>query len=413
LKRIVVRIEVSDTGTGIPPHEITQGKLFTPFNQTEQGRQQGGKGTGLGLALVRQIVKLSGGRLGVRSKLGHGSTFWVELPLGVGVKVVDLPDPESGLSENQSSDLEGPLSLDLLRNRSVQPTSAPNAMESLMEQGGLVELKLPYANDGSEPHVLTRTIGELSSGTQLGPPLPSPVAGTSRYERPHTPTKSSSVGSAPVAEEAKVLAQMDPSPPTSSSSGSTDLLHAPASLSPVSIDAAASCLKSPVQGTPAPSLRRGPSAVFEPPMIVLVVDDDRLTRTIMSRTLSRLGCHVSTAENGEVALEMIVGRTFRRTIGFHEGSIGSHPEQDNGCSRYDVVFLDNQMPIMSGLEVVAKLREMGRQDFVVGVTGNALVKDQREYFDAGVDHILTKPVFEPSLVHILMIADERRRQEGS
>lgn len=49
------------------------------FNQTELGRQQGGKGTGLGLALVRQIVKLSGGRLGVKSKANEGSTFWVEL----------------------------------------------------------------------------------------------------------------------------------------------------------------------------------------------------------------------------------------------------------------------------------------------------------------------------------------------
>lgn len=53
--------------------------LPAAFNQTEQGRLQGGKGTGLGLALVRQIVKLSGGRLGVKSKVNEGSTFWVEL----------------------------------------------------------------------------------------------------------------------------------------------------------------------------------------------------------------------------------------------------------------------------------------------------------------------------------------------
>lgn len=94
-------------------------------------------------------------------------------------------------------------------------------------------------------------------------------------------------------------------------------------------------------------------------MIVLVVDDDRLTRTIMSRTLARLGCQVSTAENGEVALEMITGRAMRRVQG----------GPDTTTRRYDVVFLDNQMPIMSGLEVVVKLREMGRRDFVVGVTG--------------------------------------------
>ena len=53
--------------------------------------------------------------------------------------------------------------------------------------------------------------------------------------------------------------------------------------------------------------------------------------------------------------------------------------------KYAVSFLDNQMPVLSGLEAVAKLRTMGRKDFVVGVTGNALLSDQQEYLEAGVD----------------------------
>jgi osomolarity two-component system, sensor histidine kinase SLN1 len=58
---------------------MIENKLFSSFSQTEQGRLQGGKGTGLGLSIVCQIVKLSGGRLGVRSKVGHGTTFFVDL----------------------------------------------------------------------------------------------------------------------------------------------------------------------------------------------------------------------------------------------------------------------------------------------------------------------------------------------
>ena len=63
------------------------------------------------------------------------------------------------------------------------------------------------------------------------------------------------------------------------------------------------------------------------------------------------------------------------------GSAGAGGER----YRYAVVFLDNQMPVLSGLEAVAKLRAMGRRDFVVGVTGNALLSDQQEYLEAGVD----------------------------
>jgi len=277
-----------------------------------------------------------------------------------------------------------------------------------------VELKLPNASDESDPHVLTRTIGELSSGTQLGPPLPPMAPGSSNYsgyESARFDGKSSLTCSTPSAVEGLVEENesLFPSP----NSTCTDSLHAVTSLSPVSAESGVGSSKTPVKGTPPPPMRRGLSAVFEPPMIVLVVDDDRLTRTIMSRTLSRLGCHVSTAENGEIALEMIAGRTFRQSQGPDQDPLSGSSKDpgEDDASRYDVVFLDNQMPIMSGMEVVSKLREMGRHDFIVGVTGNALIGDQKEYFDAGVDHILTKPVFEPSLVHMLTIADERRRGE--
>ncbi|KAG1717303.1 CheY-like superfamily [Suillus lakei] len=159
-------------------------------------------------------------------------------------------------------------------------------------------------------------------------------------------------------------------------------------------------------------------AGFDPPIIVLVVDDDRLTPTVMSQMLTRLGCSVSTAENGEIVLEMIIGGTWKPEDGpnsrvfdsRHDGERDQNGEGTENGYAYDVVFLDNQMPIMSGLEMVSKLREMGRADFVVGITGNALINDQKEYSEAGVDHILTKPVFESSLVKMLTIADERRRK---
>jgi signal transduction histidine kinase len=51
-------------------------RLFSPYVQTEIGRRQGGKGSGLGLALCMQIIRLCGGRLGVDSQVGQGSCFW-------------------------------------------------------------------------------------------------------------------------------------------------------------------------------------------------------------------------------------------------------------------------------------------------------------------------------------------------
>jgi CheY-like chemotaxis protein len=226
-------------------------------------------------------------------------------------------------------------------------------MHTLMEQGGLVEIGLKA---DVSPSVITRTIEdalalpttpeeEAENPTDAFPlpsslSLPPPALDAPRTERPE--------------ETANSPTPQHPSLVLANSSDSVAFQGQP-------------------QPQPSSGGPDGPVTAVPPGLPVLVVDDDSLTRTLMTRMLSRLGCKVSTAENGEVALEMIL-----------KGYGG----------RFAVVFLDNQMPVMSGLSMVAKLREARRNDFVVGVTGNALLSDQEEYLHAGVDRCVP---FSPSL----------------
>ncbi|HEX4918324.1 MAG TPA: ATP-binding protein [Limnobacter sp.] len=79
--RCVVRIEVEDTGIGIAPSH--QKSIFEPYAQAHAGIFSEFGGTGLGLRLVKCLVDLMGGTIGLRSVPSEGSLFWVELPFAV------------------------------------------------------------------------------------------------------------------------------------------------------------------------------------------------------------------------------------------------------------------------------------------------------------------------------------------
>jgi CheY-like chemotaxis protein/two-component sensor histidine kinase len=72
-----IRISVTDTGKGIAKEYLQ--KLFTPFERIGAERTET-EGTGLGLAISQKLIKAMGGKIGVESEVGKGSTFWIELP---------------------------------------------------------------------------------------------------------------------------------------------------------------------------------------------------------------------------------------------------------------------------------------------------------------------------------------------
>jgi PAS domain S-box-containing protein len=72
------RLEVSDTGIGVPEEDL--GRLFVEFQQLDATTAKLYQGTGLGLALTKRIVEAQGGRVGVVTRLGEGSTFFAILP---------------------------------------------------------------------------------------------------------------------------------------------------------------------------------------------------------------------------------------------------------------------------------------------------------------------------------------------
>ena len=89
------RIDVSDTGIGIPDDKLEQ--IFESFVQVNSSFNRSYGGSGLGLAISRRLVELMGGQLSARSELGRGSTFTIQLPLRVAPAIeLSAAEPASG-----------------------------------------------------------------------------------------------------------------------------------------------------------------------------------------------------------------------------------------------------------------------------------------------------------------------------
>ena len=109
---------------------------------------------------------------------------------------------------------------------------------------------------------------------------------------------------------------------------------------------------------------------------LLLVDDSMITRKMMLRSLGDRFPHIDEALDGADALSKV-----RECL-----------LEEDANMRYRAVLMDHQMPNMDGPTAARRMRELGYEGIIVGITGNAMKADIDLYLSRGADSVLSKPI---------------------
>ncbi len=355
--RATLRFEVRDSGAGMSAQVLS--RLFQPFVQADASTTRLYGGSGLGLSIVRRLVELMGGEIGVTSELGKGSTFSFTLPFplvdGVAASAAAItPRPRDRrvlvVDDNQTNQrvLCGQLRP---AGYTVETAgSAAEALDELVESARtgsrfdvvIADDQMPDCN-GADLATYLRSIPELGD-TQL-------IMLTS-LDRHGNVQRLRELGFAgyltkPVrGRELRAcieqVLELDPS----ATAAAVQRLITRGSLA---ADKGAARYRGHV----------------------LVVEDNSVNQQVTRRFLERMGCDVEVAENGQRAVEFCAR------------------------ARYDLVLMDVQMPVMDGLAATREIRrnESGmRRTPIIALTASAMTDELERCIAAGMDGLLTKPL---------------------
>ena len=345
-----LHIAVRDTGIGIAADRLH--RLFKAFSQVDSSTTRRYGGTGLGLAVSRQLVTLMGGELWVESEEGHGSTFHVTIaarpaPDGFSRPRVVPPDLHAKrlLVVDDSEINRRTVSLQA-RAWGVHVTEASSGPEALARLD---------AGEHFDIAILDLHMPEMNGAT-LGSHI--------RQRRDDLPlVLFSSLGQTPGSHRVFDAVLTKPVKQSSFFDLLVDLL------------------------TSGPATQRHDTAAStdrniadQHPLRVLVAEDNPVNQQIAVLTLEQMGYRADVVANGLEAVE----------------AIDRHV--------YDVVLMDVQMPEMDGLEATRLICTRWERDArprIVAMTANAMTGDRQQCLDAGMDDYLAKPIRASELADAL------------
>ena len=364
--RALLSFEVRDTGVGMPDEIVA--RLFEPFVQADDSNTRNYGGMGLGLAIVRRLVNLMGGKIDVSSRPGGGSVFTFSLPFDA---IYDAADPIS-------------TSRVITRGKRVLVMDDnPTNRRVLCGQLQPVGFEVVSTATAAE------TIKTLRDAQQAGNPFDILIADD---EMPD----SDGVGFATRVKSAPGLGRTPLILLTS--------LDRHGNVSNLARAGYAAYMTKPVRGT---ELRACIERVLERELDaqtgrhqnlvtraslavdqgqgqyqgkVLVVEDNVVNQQVAKRFLQRLGCEVVVAENGQRGVD----EYFRDQFG--------------------LVLMDVQMPVMDGLAAARAIRSRelpGQHVPICALTASAMTDEIERCTAAGMDGVLAKPLELPRLCEIL------------
>ena len=353
-----IRIEVADTGVGIAPEQ--QAKIFEAFEQadTSMTRQYGGLGIGLTMAL--RVARRMEGRIVLESTLGQGSTFILHLPASM---LCAVPAGQSPFRTNRGGKA-AQRAVVIHSNADVRGALQETISATGMRVLALEKLPVGGLVGDSIAHVF---VEESQLETHF-PSWPSNARVVLLYAR-----AAATRALIPGRGFHELASPFLPSEVRHLLRGGTFAFGAPVS---------------------APSQRNGKSGGFG--LHILLVDDSRTNLKIAEQVLIRMGCKVTTAENGQQGLDSLAVAHSRAEV-------------------FDLVFMDCQMPVLDGYEATRRLRCSDlpyRSIPVIALTAQIGPGERAHCLAAGMNDYLTKPISRQAVWRLLQRHATRANSEG-